>query len=289
MTDKIQSQNHEEIPFSPDEMMMPIDAGVESAVQLVDPKSMNAVIAGAEKYIEFHDRLRKLAIKATNAKDWVNEGDNPYLQATGATKVAKIFGVSMPENPTIIREKISDESDEDYYMYTVSGIVEWRDMKQPNIGTCSTRDSFFGTRKGKFLPLSEVDLTNIKRKAYTNFLNRAIKNLLGLSYTWEEIETMSEGKITKALCTGHSYSSGTKGGKAPESPEAGAKRSALWARIMALTRGDEDLAKEQLEAATGWVNNKGEAVPGRTDINRVTEKQLFHLEKKVAAAERGAQ
>ena len=51
----------------------------------------------AEKFVEVQKRLKCAALKSTNRLDWVLLDGKPYLQGTGAEKVALIFGVSIKD------------------------------------------------------------------------------------------------------------------------------------------------------------------------------------------------
>jgi len=58
----------------------------------------------AEKYIEAMNRIMEAALKITSEYDWVLIGGKPYLQESGATKIARLFGISwqmMGNNPQI--------------------------------------------------------------------------------------------------------------------------------------------------------------------------------------------
>ena len=231
------------------------------------------VVAKAEKFFEVQSRIRIVAIRLTNVNDWVNEDGKPFLQWTGASKIARGFGVCY-DNPVFSSERISDDKGE-YIVYTCAANVQWNGQTVPEIGTGSTRDAFFGKRGGEFLPLSEIDLNNVKKKALTNFLNRGLKSLLGLSYTWEEIEQITEGKISRQLCTSVKHSKGTQGGKT-DSPETGKKREELWKMLKDICMNDEAMAKQELVKLTQY-EYKGKQIPGKDDINRVSEKQVDYL------------
>jgi hypothetical protein len=86
------------------------------------------------------------------------------------------------------------------------------------IGTCSSRDKFFG--KGK--QIQDVDIANIKKKAYTNFYGNAVRKLLGLNnMTWEQLAMFgirSGGAVAKVeFANGASKASATKKAQLAES------------------------------------------------------------------------
>lgn len=63
-----------------------LDANVDNILYLAEK---------AEKYIEAMNRIMDAALKITNELDWVLIGGTPYLQESGATKVARLFGISI--------------------------------------------------------------------------------------------------------------------------------------------------------------------------------------------------
>ena len=152
-------------------------------------RNLELSLETAERFFTLQDRIKKSAIKVTNQNDWIDQNGNPYLQWKGASSIACAFGVSYSD---LNFSKENDKDDDgEFVIYTATAMVKWQGRSVPEIGTGSSRDSFFGKRGGRFLPLSEVDLNNVKKKALTNMLNRGIKSLLGLSFTWNDIEKYS--------------------------------------------------------------------------------------------------
>jgi len=133
------------------------------------------------------ERVMKVALAATGPSDWVDQQGKPYLQASGAEKVARRFGVRIFDIE-IERENITDE-DGTYYVFTVMGKAALGRGNESieAIGTCSSRDPFFssGGKKSQ----AQVDVTNIKKSAYSNFMGNAVTRLLGIrNLTWAELE-----------------------------------------------------------------------------------------------------
>lgn len=241
--------------------------------------SLEKSVQMADRYFSLLDRIKKRAISLTNRNDWIDQAGNPYLEISGATKIAMGFGLNVTSQE-YDKEQIKDDRGE-YVIYTVRGIMEWNGRTIQQIGTASSRDDFFAKGKNEagekiLLPLAEIDLTDIKKKAFTNFENRGIKDLLGLSFTWEEVEHISEGKIKKEMCQKFSYTAGGKGGK-QESAQAGDKRSELRKIILDMNYGDETKAKEALIAMTAWKNNEDKEIPGKSNVMDLSEKQINFL------------
>jgi hypothetical protein len=155
-----------------------------------------------ERRTKLFDQLMGVAIRATSPSDWIDQNGKPYLQGSGAEKVARRFGVRIYDT-VIEREHIEDENGK-YYLYTVTGKAAFGSGSESVevIGTCSSRDKFFGRANGENKATADVDIGNIKKKAYTNFLGNAITRLLGIrNLTWDALEAHGITKEGKASVT----------------------------------------------------------------------------------------
>jgi len=248
---------------------------------------LQASIQNAEKFVALQDSIRKMAVKVTSVHDWLDEGGNPYLQEHGAQKIAMCFGVSI-QNVKCETENKKDDKGE-YVVFNYTGEAIWQGRISPQIGTGSSRDPFFGKRNGKLLPLSEVNLLDVRKKAMTNLLNRAIKSCLGLSYTWDELSEVSEGRISQQTVIGAgkgvSYNKGSHGGStAPkETQKEKDKKGEVWDMLVTLY-GNETTAGSALEKATSFTNADGKEIKGKSDISKVTIKQINFLYKQIKEA-----
>lgn len=143
------------------------------------------------------ERVMAVAVSSTSFNDWVDQAGKPYLQASGAEKCARRFGVSVFDT-SIEREDLSDDNGR-YYLYTVTGKAQLGNEMIEAIGTCSSRDKFFGTVRGELKAIQDVDIANIKKKAYTNFLGNAVRKLLGLNnLTWDDLAKHGINRSGKA-------------------------------------------------------------------------------------------
>ena len=236
----------------------------------------------AEKMVDAQDRLMKILIRSTNNKDWIDQADKPYLQASGCNKIARNMGIRVS---TIVREEHNREDDRGAYIEIVTSAAgEWNGKVTQQVGSASTRDRFFAERwmdgEKILLPLSEIDLGNVRKKSHTNLLNRLIKDLLGLSFTWEEIEEASSGKITKTGGTVFTYDKGKAGGK-NEAADSGTKRSEIRTMIMDMCDGEEGAAKAMLQEFTSFKNKEGKVIPGKTSVDKLSDKQLPYTHRDV--------
>ena len=131
-------------------------------------------------------QIRQVALRATDGADWIDVGGKPYLNATGALKVAAAFGVSL------VGLQVTGQRDEHQghavVRFTAKVTARFLGREVEMEGAASSDDPFFGRRGGKLLPLSEVNLSSVRKKATTNAQARAVKAILGLvGITWAEV------------------------------------------------------------------------------------------------------
>jgi len=274
-----------------------LDAGAikvysNTALDLSTPEGIEQQTKRIEKYMEAQGRIRRATVKMTNIHDWIDQDGKPYLQWQGASKIAGAFGVSY-DSPKFTQSAMADEKGE-YINITCETLIRYGGRSVPEIGSCSTRDQFFAQRskyneetrqKEKvFLPISEIDINDIRKKALTNMLNRGLKSLLGLSFSWDEIAAATEGAITKEKCVSVKHDKGGQGGNT-DAPETATLRSTVRKQLMEICGGDEAAAKERLKKMTTFTtkDNPPKTVAGKTSLEAVSEKQLTYLARDVAA------
>jgi hypothetical protein len=169
-----------------------IDAvSVPDNLPAISDDSLLAVAEAAEKRIDAMIKIKRLALKMTNAHDWTDQGGKPYLQVSGSEKVARLFGISWRiDEPTI------DHEEGGHYGYTYKGYFTLAGVTIEVIGTRSSKDPFFNKYKdGKELPPSAIDKGDVKKAAYTNLLGSGITRILGLrNLTWEELQVAGINK-----------------------------------------------------------------------------------------------
>ena len=158
-------------------------------------ESLLAVADRAEKQVEAVNKIKKLALKVTNAHDWIDQQGKPYLGVSGAEKVARLFGISW----TIGEPTLETEPD-GHFAYTYKGVFTLGGASIEAIGTRSSKDGFFkryaySEGEKTELPPSECDKGDLKKSAYTNLLGNGITRLLGIrNLTWEEVEAAGISK-----------------------------------------------------------------------------------------------
>ncbi|MDD5040785.1 MAG: hypothetical protein PHY34_06640 [Patescibacteria group bacterium] len=147
----------------------------------------------AEKRIDAMNKIKRVAIRLTNRHDWVDQEGKPYLQVSGAEKIARMFGISWR-----ISEPTKDIAPDGHYTYTYKGYFSLAGATIEAIGTRSSKDKFFRkydySTGGKVeLPPSAIDEGDVKKAAYTNCIGNGITRLLGLrNLTYEDLQEYAE-------------------------------------------------------------------------------------------------
>lgn len=142
----------------------------------------------AEKRIEAVNKLKKLALKVTGRHDWTDQQGKPYMQVSGAEKVARLFGISWQ-----IGEPVFEQEGDGHFSYTYKGTFSISGATIEVMGTRSSKDGFF--KKYKYvdgvkteLPTSEIDKGDVKKAAFTNLIGSGITRLLGIrNLAWEDL------------------------------------------------------------------------------------------------------
>lgn len=157
-------------------------------VPAIGDSTLLALAEQAEKRVMALNKIKRAALLATNARDWTDQNGNPYLQVSGAEKVARVFGIAWK-----IDEPIMETEESGHFSYTYKGYFTVAGATIEAIGTRSSKDPFFKRYAGKGddrkeLPPSELDKGDLKKAAYTNLLGNGITRLLGLrNLTWQDL------------------------------------------------------------------------------------------------------
>ena len=170
----------------------------------------------AEKYIEAMNRIMDAALKITTEHDWILIGGKPYLQESGTTKVARLFGISIQ----LIGNPLVEFDNEGYKTFTYKARFMLKDQFIECEGSRGMKEDFFA-KAGRDNPLKkpdEIDERDVKMAAYTNCLNNGIKrlipNLRNIDISALETAGLEVGKIK-----GYTFNTGSKGGSAPQNAE----------------------------------------------------------------------
>lgn len=199
---------------------------------VVSESDLEAALKVAERNELLSRKIKTLALKQTNPKDWADMDGNPYLQASGAEKIARLFGISWRICEGYPQRDDQKDDKGSYYVYTYKGEFEMGGKTIEVIGTCSQRDKFFGRKGGELKNESEIDVTNIIRKAMTNMEVNGITRMLGIrNLTWEEL---AEAGLNQGQSAHVNYK--TKAGETEEvegtvqalTAKSGAKNGKAW-------------------------------------------------------------
>jgi hypothetical protein len=160
----------------------------EVGVPAISDTTLVQLAEQAEKRIDAMNKIKKCALKMTNARDWSDQNGKPYLEVSGSEKVARLYGISWR-----IDEPVFELEDDGHFSYTYKGAFSLAGATIEAIGTRSSKDGFFARYEGygedrTKLPPSAIDKGDVKKSAYTNLLGNGITRILGLrNMTWEDL------------------------------------------------------------------------------------------------------
>lgn len=257
--------------------VLPISAGV---FDLPDPEEV------ARRAVQTKKMLAA-ACSVVSPQNITDFGGTPYFDNIACKRIANLFGLIVRQdelNGSInYRKEVVDEST-NHYIIKITGRV-WHFKSPENYevyeGSADSFDDWFrqwqitekkeidGKEKTIVISAQTLPISKVQEKATANLLQRCIKKKLGISFTWEELE---EAGIDKSKCRGFSFNS-SKGADSAETIE---KKKEVWAKIVELCSGNVELAKKTLQKHTAFND-----FAGHSDINKVSEKQLEFLAKKV--------
>lgn len=163
------------------------------------PADVIALAESAERWVAAMAKIKAAVLKLTGTGDWVDEGGTPYLQASGAEKLAAAFGVKAKFIYSGNQPKVSEWKEPTtggHYSYRIPMTVRIGNAEIDVVGKRSSNDPFFttrydfvnGRRRRIEVPPEEVDENAVIGSAISNGLANGISRLLGLrNLTWEEL------------------------------------------------------------------------------------------------------
>ena len=113
-------------------------------VPAIGDSTLLALAEQAEKRVMALNKIKRAALLATNARDWTDQNGNPYLQVSGAEKVARVFGIAWK-----IDEPIMEIEESGHFSYTYKGYFTVAGATIEAIGTRSSKDPFFKRYAGR--------------------------------------------------------------------------------------------------------------------------------------------
>jgi hypothetical protein len=169
-------------------------------------KQIHAAVAEAEVRFELLQKVTTIALKRTFPQDWVTMGQTPYLTAAGAERLRPLFGITLG-GLDVKKYDSKDQAGQARYMFVVSGTARFRTDEFAVVGTASSTDQFFATRRdaeGKpyTLPADQVDEQNILKSAYSDLVRSSVVRILGLrGLTWDQLEALGLDRSKAATVT----------------------------------------------------------------------------------------
>ena len=121
--------------------------------------------------------------------------------------------------------------------------------------------------------MAEVDITNIKKSAYTNFLVNGVTRFLGMrNLTWEELKDygIDKGKVSQVT-----YQNGTKNSGWTDDQKKKAARIGEY--LLAKHDGSKEGAGQELLQLTTFETGSGKnkkTVKGKTSLKQLSGKAL---------------
>lgn len=196
---------------------MVITQNVGGLASAADTDNILYLAERAEQYVAAINRIMEAALKITNERDWCIIGKTAYLQETGASKIARLFGISIQ----LIGSCIVECDAKGYKTFTYKARFMLRDQFVEAEGSRSMKDEFFSGKGYKKSP-DEIDERDVKMAAYTNCLNAGIKRLIpglrGLTITDLENAGLDGSKIG-----GYTFKTGSQGGNSGKAEDSGLK------------------------------------------------------------------
>ena len=249
----------------------------EPKAEIISIERVEDLISIAQQRIEIVPKLVDLSLKVTNYRDWVNQGEGPYLVHSGAEKIARLFGIKILNVQT--EKEWAEDTKGKYYIYKTTGTIALPGTIDSieAIGTCSQRDAFFAKSGGQWLDSIEVDETNIMKASYSNFVVNGITHLLGLrNLTWEQVENagINKSKVLKV-----EYQKGSQKVEATETEQKTQEK--LWNLLLQIAGGNDEGARDLLKEQSGFTSKDKKKIEGKTDVKYLTGKWLNFTYKKV--------
>lgn len=186
------------------------------AVMEFDYDNVLALADRADKMVDAMNKIMSAALKITTGRDWTIIGGTPYLQETGASKVARLFGICWKIHDGYPMQTIDGDG---YPTYTYRMTFTLGNQSIEAEGMRNAADEFFAGKDKKKKP-DEIDFADVKRAAYTNCLNRGIKGILpGLRNL--DVADLERAGINVGKSGGYTFKSGSKGGNTGKAEDSG--------------------------------------------------------------------
>ena len=153
------------------------DLSIDDGRSLLDIANRADALVGAIK------KIKTVVCQITNPDDWIDEQGKPYLQVSGAEKIATMFGIEWE-----IQDSEAEEDEIGHRTYKFKGTFTMKGRTVSIIGSRSSKDPFFSRARGNDVLPSNINMANVEKAAYTNTIGNGITRILGIrNMTWEEL------------------------------------------------------------------------------------------------------
>jgi len=163
-------------------------------------------------------RFKAAMLSLTNRRDWYAheaEGEEvgiPYLGESGSEKIINAFQIEVRHDGG--EKHTVDEGGYEFVYQGQMRALVFSELWYPVIGSRWSDDGFF-TRGGT----KTADPGDVRKAAWTNFMNRGIKTVCGLkTITWEELEQLPGLENLRQTVKKITYGTRSKGGAPPPAP-----------------------------------------------------------------------
>lgn len=234
---------------------------VDKDLPVLSGDNILAVANEAEKRIEAVKKIKSLALRVVGNQDWVDENGKPYLQVSGAEKIARLFGINWR-----VGDSTLEFENDGHFRYIFKGEFTMGSVSIEAIGTRSSKDPFFSRASGQDIPADQIDKADVMKGAYTNCIGNGITRLLGIrNLSWEELGTAG---FTKEKAGRVEFKT-----KAEATPEETTKITQIWDWLLTLAEGNETVARTYLADVTKF-SSGGKDIPGVTDHTKLRGQRL---------------
>jgi len=178
---------------------------LDTEISVLGNDTLLVMAEQAEKRITAINRIMNASLKVTNENDWVLIGGTPYLQETGATKVARLFGIGWKIKEGYPKTETNSDG---HFTIQYAMNVKMGSIEIEAVGSRSSKDDFFAGKKNPKKP-EEIDKRDVQLAAYTNCLNNGIKRILpGLRNL--TVEEMSNAGLNINKMKGYTFKGESK-------------------------------------------------------------------------------
>ena len=231
---------------------LPVGIGADNLIQIAE---------FAEKRVDAINRIKRVALRVTNARDWTNQNGNPYLAVSGGAKVARLFGISWR-----IDEPQLTSYEDGHFSFTYKGYFTLGTATIEFEGSRSSRDPFFSRAHGKDIPPSEIDKNDIKKAALTNTIGNGVTRILGIrNLSWEDLK---ESGIDISKIVKIEYA------KTEMTEEIKDLRKKIGKMLMEMAGENKEEASKLLVKYTSFTSKDGKEVKGKSSIINLSEKAI---------------